>query len=823
MNDLKFAFRQLLKNPGFTAVAVLTLALGIGANTAIFSLLDAVLLKTLPIKHPELLVAVSPSAPGQPGRGIPFSYPVFREFREKNAVFSGVFAYSGLPMSMSGGGQTERVLGELVSGNYFAVLGVNPHLGRHFTEADDQAPGAHPIAVLSFNFWQRRFGANPGVVGQTISLNGYPFTVVGVAEQGFHGLHVGVAPDVRVPIMMNDQVRPGGPPGIFENRENLWLAVVARLKPSLSLEQAQAGADTVFQIIREPDVRRNQGDTADDRFGKSIRIQLDPAKNGVASNLTRQFGQPLCVLMYLVGVVLLIACVNVANLLLARAATRQKEIAVRLALGAGRFRLVRQLLTEGFLLSALGGVLGLIFARWGTDLLLGFLPQGRIPLMLEIKPDLRVLGFTLAVTLLTGLLFGLAPALQATRPDLIPSLKHETAVFSVGHRRWELRRLLVVLQVALSLVLLVGAGLFARSLRNLRAVDDGYHTDQVVTLALDPAQSGYQAEQLRTFYDQLSERVAALPGVKTATYTYYVPMSGGFSRYGIEVPGYQPRPGEEMGVLQNQIAAEFFATFGIPLLLGREFSAQDTPESPKVVIVNDSLARRFFGAESPLGRRITLENFKDLEIVGVVADAKYRTLKEALPQTAYLPFSQYDTLRERTLCVRAAGSASALVAALRREVRGLDPQLPVFNVKTFAEQISESVSRERLVALLSSFFGFFALLLAALGLYGVMACGVARRTREIGIRMALGAQASNVLWLVLRETLLLVCAGVAVGLPVALAVTRLTEGLLFGLTPNDPLTLALAVAVMVVMAALAGYLPARRAVNVDPINALRHE
>jgi len=455
--------------------------------------------------------------------------------------------------------------------------------------------------------------------------------------------------------------------------------------------------------------------------------------------------------------------------------------------------------------------------------LLSFLPQGRIPLVLEIKPDLRMLGFTLGVTLLTGLLFGLAPAIQATRPDLIPALKHETAVFAGGGRRWELRRLLVVLQVALSLVLLVGAGLFARSLRNLRAVDDGYHTDQVVTLALDPAQSGYKAEQLRTFYDQLSERVAAFPGVKTATYTYHVPMSGGFSRYGIEVTGYQARPGEEMAVLQNQIAPQFFATFGIPLLAGREFSAQDTPESRKVVIVNESLASRFFGAESPLGRRITLENYKDLEIVGVVADAKYRTLKEALPQTAYLPFSQYNTLRERTLCVRAAGQASALDAALRREVRSLDPQLPVFNVKTFAEQISESVSRERLVALLSSFFGFFALLLAALGLYGVMAYAVVRRTREIGIRMALGAQTGNVLWLVLRETLLLVLLGIVVGLPVALVVSRLSEGLLFGLTPNDPLTIALATLVMIAIAALAGYIPARGATKVDPLRALRHE
>jgi predicted permease len=820
--DLRYGVRMLLASKMFTLVAVLSLALGIGANTAIFSLLDAVLLKTLPVKQPEQLVLVGAAPPDQPLRGVPFSYPVFRELRDKNAVFSGMFAWSGLPMSMSGGGQTERVLGELVSGHFFAVLGVNPHLGRVFTEADDQSPGAHPVAVISYNFWQRRFGADPGIIGQTISLNGYPFTVVGVTAQGFHGIQVGVAPDVRVPLMMNNQVRPGGSP-VFENRRNGWLAVMARLKHGLSLEQAQAGADTVFQIIREPDVRRNTGDTADDRFGRSIRLRLESAKNGVASNLTRQFGQPLRVLMYLVGVVLLIACLNVANLLLARATTRQKEIAVRLALGAGRFRLVRQLLTEGFLLAALGGALGLVFARWGTGLLLSFLPQGRIPLVLEIKPDLRVLGFTLGVTLLTGLLFGLAPALQATRPNLIPALKNETVVVAGGRRRWELRRLLVILQVALSLVLLVGAGLFVRSLRNLQTVDDGYHTDQVVTMALDPAQSGYKAEQLRSFYDQLSERVAALPGVKTATYTYYVPMSGGFSRYGIEVPGYQPRPGEDMGVLQNQVGAQFFATFGIPLLAGREFNAQDTPESPKVVIVNESLARRFFGAESPLGRRITLENYKDLEIIGVVADAKYRTLKEALPQTAYLPFSQYSTLRERTLSVRAAGRASALVAALRREVRGLDPQLPVFNIKTFAEQINESVSRERLVALLSSFFGLFALLLAALGLYGVMAYAVVRRTREIGIRMALGAQVGNVLWLVLRETLLLIFIGIAIGLPVALAASRLTEGLLFGLTANDPLTLALAVLVLIAIAALAGYLPARRAARVDPLVALRYE
>jgi predicted permease len=821
--DLRFGARMLAKSPGFTAVAALSLALGIGANTAIFSLIDAVLLKRLPVKQPEQLVVVGIDAFRQPDKVISsFSYPVFRELREKNSVFSGMFAHDALLMFLSGGGQTERVLGELVSGNFFSVLGVNPHLGRVFTEADDQTPGAHPVAVISYNFWQRRFGGDPQIVGRTINLNRYPFTVIGVAAQGFHGVEVGVAPDVRIPIMMDGQVRPMSGPPIFERRGNMWLAAMARLKPGVSIEQAQAGADAVFQVIREPDVRLVTGDSSDSRYFRSLRLRLESAKTG-SSDLSRQFAQPLTVLMLLVGVVLLIACLNVANLLLARATARQKEIAVRLALGAGRFRLMRQLLTEGFLLSALGGALGFIFARWGTDVLLGFLPQGRIPTALEIKPDLRMLGFTLGLTILTGLLFGLAPAAQATRPDLIPALKQETASPSGRSRRWELRRLLVVLQVALSLVLLVGAGLFVRSLRNLRAVDDGYHTDQVVTMALDPAQSGYKIEQLRSFYAQLSERVAALPGVKSVTYTRNLPMGGGFSRIGIEAQGYQPRPGEEMAVLLNQTAPQFFGAFGIPLLMGRDFNTQDTPEAPKVVIVNESLARRFFGAESPIGRRITLENYKDLEIVGVVADAKYRNLKEAAPQTAYIPYSQYGVLGQRRLCARATGDAGALVAAIRREVRGLDPNLPVFNVKTFADQINESVSLERLVAMLSSFFGLFALLLAAIGLYGVMAYAVARRTREIGIRMALGARPGAVLWLAMRETLSLVFIGIVVGLPVALAASRLTEGLLFGLAPNDPLTVALATLALLASAALAGYLPARRAARVDPMVALRHD
>jgi predicted permease len=822
LQDLRYGLRMLVKSPGFTIVAVLSLALGIGATTAIFSLLDALLLRPLPIQQPGQVVVVGTAAPGLPATGFSlFSYPVFREFREKTDVFSGMFARSRLTMSMSGSGETDRVLGELVSGNFFDVLGVGPHLGRLFTEADDQTPGAHPVAVISYNFWERRFGADAQIVGQTIHLNGYPFTVIGVAAKGFHGVQVGDAPDVRIPFMMNGQVRPGGS-RVFENRGDMGLSVMARLKPGVSIEQAEGPADTVFKAVREPDLRRIRGDSPDDRIFQKLRIHLSSAKTG-ASSLSRQFEQPLTVLMCLVSVVLLIACLNVANLLLARGATRQKEIAVRLALGAARSRLVRQLLTEGLVLSVLVGALGLFLARWGTDVLLGFLPHGQGRNVLEVELDLRVLGFTLAVTLLAGLLFGLAPALHATRPNLIPALKNDSVLLGDGRHRWELRRLLVIMQVALSLVLLVGAGLFVRSLRNLRAVDDGYNVNQVVSLALDPAQTGYKIDQLRSFYAQLSERVAALPGVESNTFTRHVPISGGYSRYGITVPGYEPRPDEEMAVLQNLIAPQFFETFGTPLLMGRDFNSQDTPEAPKVIIVNDGLARYFFGSDNPLGRRITLENYKDLEIVGVVADAKYRNLKEAAPKTAYIPYSQYDTLGQRQLCVRTAGDASTLIGAIRQEVRSLDPNLPVFDVKTFAEQINQSVSRERLVALLSSFFGLFALMLASVGLYGVMAYSVTRRTREIGIRMALGARSGNVLWLVLRETLLLMVLGIAIGLPAALAATKLAEGLLFGLTATDPLTIALATFAMIAIAVLAGYLPARRAARVDPMVALRYE
>ncbi len=772
--DLRFGVRMLLKSKGFTAVAALSLALGIGANTAIFSLLDALLLKTLPVRQPEQLVLVE---------GLHFAHPdpVFREMSEKNSDFDGMFSFHSTEMTVSDGSQAERVIGELVSGNFFTVLGVGPHLGRVFSDADDQSPGGHFVTVISYNYWRRRFGADPQVIGRKISVNNYPFTIIGVAAQGFNDVEIGATPDLRVPMMMKSQML-----------DHIDAApVMARLKPGVGIAQAQAATDILYQIIIRQNNLRTSGEFSPSERIFEPRIQLHSARTGVSlgvagvTNLRSQFSQPLLLLMCMVGVVLFIACLNVANLLLARAATRRREIAVRLTVGAGRFRLVRQLLTEGFLLSALGGAMGLVFARWGTVALLGFLPQRAT---LDIKPDLRMLGFTLGVSVLTGLLFGLAPALQATRFDLIPALKNDAAGVAGGRRRWELRRLLVTLQVAMSLVLLVSGTLFARSLRNLKAVDLGYTTDQIVTMETWPESSGYKLDQQRNFYAQLIERVRVLPGVKSAAYGQ-LPIRGVAGEGELEVPGYQSRPNEKPTALFHGITPQFFGTFGIPLLRGRDVNAQDSVRDYKVVIVNDSFARYFFGDENPLGKRFSVGPFKDLEIVGVVGNAKLESLKETMSRTVYYAESERFFGRQR-LCVRATGDAGALVAAIRNVVHSLDPNLPIFDIKTFADNIDESISRERLIALLSSFFGLIALLLAALGLYGVMANAVARRTREIGV---------------------------------PLAATRLIKGFLFGLSANDPLTIALAVSLMLAVAALAGYLPARRATKVDPIMVLRQE
>jgi predicted permease len=814
IQDLRFGVRMLLKNPVFTLIAVLTLALGIGANTAIFSLIDAVLLKLLPVKDPTQLVVLAKTT-GEGPNGPTFSYPMYQDLRARNHVFADILAYDGVALNLSSDDQTERVAGQLVSGNFFTVLGVQPLLGRVFSDADDQSPGAHPVAILSHSFWRRRFAGNPGVVGETVRLNGYPFTIIGIAPPGFFGVEVGTAPEIWAPMMMQPQVSELK--GRLQMRNNFWVKLMARLKPGVSEQQAQVATDTLCQQINAEAPGQSPGLRS---FLLRQRIQLRPASQGLSS-LRTQFKQPLLILMGAVGLVLLIACANIANLLLARATARQKEIAVRLALGASRARLVSQLLTESLLLSLLGGLFGLLFAFWSADFLLSFLSQARFTL--ELQPDLRVLGFNLGVAVLTGILFGLAPALQAARPNLIEALKNEIPTLTGAGSRFELRKLLVVSQVALSLLLLIGAGLFVRTLQNLKGIDLGFRADKVLLLSMNPGLNGYSAEQVKSFYAQLLERVNTLPGVQSASFAD-MPLMGGSWIDGVAVEGYKAAAGQDMSVAAKNVEPRFFETMGIPLRLGRDFSAQDGAGAPKVAIINETLARDFFGNGNPLGRRIGVGEKPEREIIGVIKDTKYRDLKKEAPRTVYVPVAQSTTVgAELTLHVRTAGEPKNLIAAIRREVGTLDKNLPVYNVRTFTELVAQSIYRERLIATLSGFFGLLALLLASLGLYGVMSYSVARRTREIGIRLALGAQKSDVLKLVVRQGMALVLIGAGLGMVAARALTRVLAKLLYGISATDPLTFVIISLALVGVALLACYLPARRATKVDPLTSLRYE
>jgi len=815
LQDLRYGARMLLKKPGFTAVAVLTLALGIGANTAIFSLIDAVLLKTLPVKDPEQLVALT-SVTGAGERKYSFSYPTFHDLRERNQVFAEIFAYDGLALHLSESGQTERVSGQLVSGNFFSGLGVKPLLGRVFSAEDDKSPGAHLVAILGHNLWRRRFASDPNVVGKTIHLNSYPFTVIGVAPPGFFGVEVGASPDVWVSMMMQPQLSNGN--DRLRMRNNFGIEIMARLKPGVSEQQAQVATDLLSQQINSEAPGISPGLR---NFLLKQHVELLPAGKGLSS-LRTQFKRPLLILMGMVGLVLLIACANVANLLLARAAARQKEIAVRLALGASRFRLSRQLLTESLLLSLFGALFGLLFAFWATDLLVNLVARPRFTL--ELQPDLRVLGFNLGVAVLTGILFGLAPAIQATRPDLTSALKSEIPALAGAGRRFELRNILVVAQVALSLMLLVGAGLFVRTLQNLKGLGLGFRADKVLLLSMNPGLNGYKPDQASNFYAQLLERVKALPGVQSASMTD-MPLLGGAWVTGVSIEGYQSRPGQDTSVTAKKVEPVFFETMGIPLLLGRDFTASDGPGAPKVAIINETLARSFWGSENPIGKRIGVESAKpDSEIIGVIKDTKYRYLKEQIPRTVYVPLAQTEVRAwERVLHVRTTGEPKDLIAAIRNEARALDKDLPLYNVKTFTELTAEGILQERVVATLSSFFGLLALLLASIGLYGVMAYAVERRTREIGIRLALGAQTSKALKLVIGRGMALVAIGLVVGLAGALALTRFIAGQLYGVGAADPATFVAISLLLTAVALVACYLPARRAMKVDPMVALRCE
>ncbi len=826
--DLRYGARMMLKSKMLTMVAVLSLALGIGANTAIFSLINALMLRMLPVKNAEELALFSVAGPQAPeGASYNCNYPLYEMFRDRNQTLTGVITGANVgrarllvnePRAVAESVQQQRV-----SGNFFSVLGVNAVVGRALTEADDNQANGQPGAVISYEYWRRRFGLDPQVVGRQVTVNNTALTIVGVAPPGFFGFVVGSKPELWWPIKaVSDQ-------GLRLESFN-WIRVIGRLRPGVSMSQAQAEMETIFQQqINDVAAAQSADWTPTQRrnhFERHIRLEFGGAGY---TTLRRQFRQPLFILMAAVGLTLLIACVNVANLLLARAATRRKEIAVRLALGAGRFRLLRQLLTESVLLSLLGGAAGLLFARACLRGLITYLPQ-QTQAALDVPLDAPVLAFTLVVSVLTGLLFGLAPAWQATRLNLTASLKDQTGA-SASRSRLALNKTLVVTQVALSLYLLIGAGLFVRSLRNLRSLDTGFDYENIVQFSIDPG-SGYNAQQRSDLYKQMLTRLEALPGVQSATLLYFSLLSGGGLDFKVSVPGYTPAPDENMSCNEMAVGPRFFETMRMPVLAGRDFGPQDErppapPNSqteddpgmagaqPLYAVINQTMARYFFGDENPIGKRFIARRDWPVEIIGVTRDAKYMNLREQPPRTYYLYYFQLPGREGMTFQLRASGGTADYAATLGRLARELSPQAQVVGLRMMTEVVNESLTQERFIAQLGSAFSLFALLLACVGLYGVMSYAMTRRTNEIGVRMALGARGADVVRMVMKETMLMVAIGLAVGLGAALATTRLISTLLFGLSPNDPATIAAAALLMTVVAAFAGYLPASVASRPD--------
>ena len=840
-NDIRFELRTLRKSPVFTTVAVLSLALGIGANTAIFTVLDQVLLRLLPVKNPQELVLLTMRGfhYGSNRNDNSLSYPMYKDFSEHNQVFSGMFCRFPYFFSMTFGGQTERVSGELVSGTYFPVLGVGAALGRTFTPDDDRIPGGHPVAMLSYSFWTTRFARDPSVIGKTVIVNGHNMTLVGVAQRGFDGVELGFTTQVFVPVMMKAQMTP--PWDDLKNRRSRWVNSFGRLKPGVTAERAKASLQPFFHGMIEMEVTQDAFNNASaevrKRFLKNV-IEVLPGSKG-RSYVRGQLTAPLWALMVITGGVLLIACANVAGLLIARAASRQKEIAIRLALGAGRIRLIRQLLLESLLLSAAGAALGLVLAVCTDQLLLRFLPPETKWLKLSLLPDPRALLFTAGVAALTGIVFGLLPALRGTGLNVAPTLKDQAAgVVGGGGAQVRLRKALVAAQFTLSLLLLVGAGLFVRSLRNLRDLGPGFNSANLVSFTLDPSLNGYDSERSKAFYRQLVDSIGDIPGVQSTGLANMRILEDNEWDNWVTIEGYTPKTGEQTPLpFMNSISPGYFATLGVPILAGRDFTPKDTQTvqhgktasqtQPAAVLINEKFAKRFFGNRNPIGRRVGFGidpgTKTDMEIVGVFKDIKYTNLRDEIPIQMCTPYMASRFVGGMTVYVRTTMDPNQFFSTVRARVRQLDSNLPMYAMRTLDAQISNSLLTERLIASLSAAFGFLATLLATIGLYGVMAYTVARRTREIGIRMALGAFQRDVIWMVMREVLVLAAIGVFAGLAAATGLTRFVQSQLYGITTTDPFTLTCAAAALAAVACAAGYIPALRASRVDAMNALRHE
>jgi predicted permease len=833
--DIRYGSRAMAANRAFSALAVLSLALGIGANTAIFSLLDSILWRSLPVADPESLVVLNwhsrppqdankewvhvmhgvqgrawPGEKGEMASGM-FPYPAFETLREENPVFSTLFGYfNGLKHNLAVRGQAASAATEYVSGEYFRGLGVSAAAGRLIDSGDDR-PGAAPAAVLSFAASRNRFGGAPNAIGQSIVVDDVPFTVIGVTPPEFFGVDPAAAPDLYLPLHTNLLLDGPRADRLYGDGNFYWVEMMGRLRPGISMAAAQAALAPRFHRWVATTA------TTGGELARLPALKLSPGAGGLGS-LRREYSKPLYVLLAMVGLILAITCANLANLLLARAAARRREMAVRLGLGAGRFRVVRQLLTESVMLASLGGACGVLFAIWGVRTLTLLLSGGQENFTLHAELNWHVLGVTAALSVICGLVFGLAPAIQSTRPDVMPALKHGRG----GGPRRRAQAVLVVAQIAMSFGILAAAGLFVRTLDKLHSVELGYARENILLFTLNAGQAGHRDPEIVTFYENLRRRFEAIPGVSGATLSQASLVSageaGGAYRGAMKIGGAAI---EGAGVMVT--GPRYLTTMRIPLLAGREIDGRDQAGSTPVAVVSEALARTYFGQENPLGRRITfLDDRRDLEIVGVSGNVRYGRLKEGSPMTVFVAASQFPPDRV-TYALRTAGDPLGYVRSVREIVREADSRTPVQNVVTQAAEIDRTISREVMFAKLCTGFAILALLMAGVGLYGTMSYNVARQTGEIGIRMALGAQRGAVVWMVLRRVLLLAAAGLAISVPAALIASRLIKSLLFETRPNDPGTLALAGIVLVTAAILAGYVPARRASRIDPLAALRNE